>query len=162
MILLLFCATALAIQTQLFDFCCDDTQCSKNFQLPNCGETYEKARFSKLVGRMFSELHLEEGQVNATDELLLHVMQNYNFCPPNQEFNPNGDCVCKSGKICHFKTASEVGVSSSLSIVLGVIFLLVVLYIFYNNVKRLKALEAQNQPIPNWKKPGIVDQMVPP
>lgn len=157
MLLLLFLSVGLAIQTELFEFCCEDASCSKNFQLPNCGETYEKARFGKLVDRMFEELDLTHSQVNASDDLLLRLMQHYNFCPPNQEFNPSGECVCKSGKICHFKSASEVGVSGTLSIVLGVIFLLVVLGIFYDNLKRLKKLQKTEGPA--WKQPGILDRM---
>jgi len=135
--LALLCAVSAldyAVETEVFERCCAHPVCAKSFSLPDCSvNTYQRKRFSFLLQRAVEDNRIDTA--SDVDEIMCGV-QNIQLCSYNEELDPEGHCVCKSGKSCDFSPNPTF--SDTVQIIVSVAAVIVVLVSHYALMKELR------------------------
>lgn len=131
--LLVLCSAGLV--DEVFTFCCEDTLCSRNFDLSDCHESYARLRFSHMLNQVMQEQSLTE---SSPIEVVEHAARYYQFCSYNEHLQA-GLCVCQHGKRCDLMHSSDFHLSPWIQNIIAIATLLLV--VFYSG-KLLSELES--------------------
>lgn len=135
MLWLLFVSLALATP---FNYCCQQEGCRENFGLLDCSDSYRALRFEKLYNRLSQETGIATESLNTEQPCCQALLQSYSFCGHNEGYDENGNCQCKSGKICQFSSGTDATTSIGVQVLVASVFALVALYITHQLLGKLK------------------------